>query len=182
MRMAERSGVLVYFEIEPALQLLNNEQRGMLFTAILDYAHYGSIPTFNTPLLEMAWSFVQPSIDRDGERYAKICKQKQIAGFTSDFRKNYAPKHNLDPNDEEALQAYLCQRMSAGVNGCQATTTPTATTNSITTVTPTTKPNKNTTAARTTTAERGVGRDATLTPEEFERNRQSLIEQLMGKD
>lgn len=180
--MADRPGVLVYFEIEPALQLLNNEQRGMLFTAILDYAHYGSVPTFDTPLLEMAWSFVQPSIDRDGEKYAKTCKQKQIAGLTSDFRKNYAPKHNLDPNDEEALQTYLRQRMSAGVDGCRATTTPTATTNPTPTAIPTAKTNKTTTTVRITTAERGVGRDVPLSPEDFERNRQSLIGQLIGKE
>ena len=175
--MAERPGVVVYFEIEPALQLLNDAQRGRLFTGMLEYARYGVLPAFGDPLLEMAWNFVKPSIDRDAERYAKSCHQKKLAGYKSDFRRNYAPKHGLDPDDDAALQAYISQRLSTDADECQPIEIPTAT------ATPTPAPTTNEIIIQngTTDAKRGVGRGEQLSPEDFERNRQEQIARLLGQ-
>ena len=68
--MAEQqAGVVVFYDIEPALEMLNAEQRGHLFTAIVEYGHYGTLPTFDDQLVQMAWSFVRPSIDRANKKY-----------------------------------------------------------------------------------------------------------------
>ena len=112
MAEKEQAGVVVFFDIEPALEMLSAEQRGHLFTAIIRYGHYGTSPTFEDQLVKMAWSFVKPSIDRANEKYIRTREKKRIAGITSDFRRNYAPKHGIDPNDEEALHAYICQHLS----------------------------------------------------------------------
>ena len=123
--MANRPGVMLYFDIEPGLKILGDPQRGKLLAAIMEYAHYGVVPDFEDPLLSMAWSFVKTSIDRDGERYQSNVHQKRIAGIKSDFRRNYAPKHGIDPDDEEALQAYIRQRLSTDVDECRPSTTAT---------------------------------------------------------
>ena len=116
---------MLYFELETPLKLLNYPQRGQLLTAILEYAHYGAIPEFGDPLLDMAWSFVQSDLDRDGARYRETVHKKRVAGITSDFKRNYAPKHGLSPDDEEALQEYIRQQLSTDVDECQPTgTTP----------------------------------------------------------
>lgn len=116
MAKKERPGVLVYFDIEPAVNMLDDAQRGQLFSAILSYAHYGAAPIFENQLLKMAWSFIQPSIDRANEKYADTVQKKKIAGITSDFRRNYAPKNGLDPEDDGALQEYIRQRLSASAD------------------------------------------------------------------
>ena len=113
---------MLYFELEAPLKLLNDPQKGRLLSAILEYAHYGVIPEFGDPLLGMAWSFVKSDIDRDGERYRDTVHKKRISGITSDFKRNYAPKHGISPDDEEALQEYIRQRLSADVDECQPTT------------------------------------------------------------
>lgn len=121
--MAERPGVMLYFDIEPGLKMLDDPQRGQLLTAIMEYAHFSVVPDFSDPLLSMAWSFVKTSIDRDGERYEKAVTKKKISGITSDFKRNYAPKHSIDPDDEEALAEYIRQRMSTPVGERRASTT-----------------------------------------------------------
>ena len=112
----EQAGVVIFFDIEPALEILSAEQRGHLFTAIIQYAHYGIIPTFEDQLVNMAWAFVRPSIDRANKKYEKSKEKKRIAGITSDFKRNYAPRHGIDPEDKEELNAYIHQRMSADVD------------------------------------------------------------------
>lgn len=136
--MAERPGVMLYFDIEPGLKMLDDPQRGQLLTAILEYAHFGAVPDFTDPMLSMAWSFVKTSIDRDGERYEKAVTKKKISGITSDFKRNYAPKHGISPDDEEALAEYIRQRLSTPVEGSRPTTT--VATSSTTAATPPSNP------------------------------------------
>ena len=78
-----RPGVMLYFDVEPAIKMLTTSQQGALFSAIIEYAHYGAIPDFNDPVVDMAWVFVRSSIDRDGERYAKTVEKRKISGLTS---------------------------------------------------------------------------------------------------
>lgn len=125
----QRPGVMLYFDIEPGLKMLDDSQRGRLFSAILEYAHFGSVPSFDDPLLSMAWTFVKTSIDRDGERYEQAVTKKKISGITSDFKRNYAPKHGIDPDDEQALAEYIRQKMSTDVDECEPTTTQSTTPN-----------------------------------------------------
>lgn len=110
---------MLYFDLEPSLELLTNDQKGQLFTAIFEYAHHGIIPEFTDMLLALAWSFIKPSIDRDGMRYQNAVQQKRIAGIKSDFKRNYAPKNGINPDDEEEMQKYIHQRLSTSVDECR---------------------------------------------------------------
>ncbi len=174
--MAEkRPGVMLYFDIEPGLKMLDDPQRGRLLTAIMEYAHFGVVPDFSDPLLSMAWSFVKTSIDRDGERYEKAVTKKKISGITSDFKRNYAPKHGIDPDDEEALSEYIRQRMSTPVGECRASTTAKAETTSIS------KPIPKTVPEETAEAEgKGYGGNPSdRPPVDFEQLRQQRLKMLL---
>ena len=173
--MAEkRPGVMLYFDIEPGLKMLDDPQRGRLLTAIMEYAHFGVVPDFSDPLLSMAWSFVKTSIDRDGERYEKAVTKKKISGITSDFKRNYAPKHGIDPDDEEALAEYIRQRMSTPVGECRASTTAKEEAISISEVIPKAAP-KGTTGA----VGKGSGGNPSDLPQDFEQLRQQKLKMLL---
>ena len=42
--------------------------------------------------------------------------KKRIAGITSDFKRNYAPRQGIDPDDRGALQDYVRRQLSTSVN------------------------------------------------------------------
>lgn len=76
----EKPGVMLYFDLRPCLQRLTNEQKGILFSAILDYAENGVMPELDDDAVGVAWDFVKPRIDRDAEVYAgKVEKAKAAA-------------------------------------------------------------------------------------------------------
>ena len=172
--MAERPGVMLYFDIEPGLKMLDDPQRGQLLAAIMEYAHFGAVPDFADPLLSMAWSFVKTSIDRDGERYEKAVTKKKISGITSDFKRNYAPKHGIDPDDEDALSEYIRQRMLTPVEESRPTTTSETTASIIINTSITAKTNGITEAA----GKRGAGENPSELPTDFEQLRQQRMKML----
>lgn len=75
--MANRPGVMIYFDMLPALKRLTKVQKADLFEALLEYAQYGVLPEFDDIGVSIAWDFIQPKIDRDGCRYKeKVLKNK----------------------------------------------------------------------------------------------------------
>ena len=79
--------MLLYFDIRPSIKFLDNEQKGRLFEAILEYGECGTEPCFEDPIMGMAWSFVRPRIDRDAESYDNTVEQKRYAGYCSAARR-----------------------------------------------------------------------------------------------
>lgn len=76
MNMEKRPpGVMLYFaETRPLLALMNDEERGQLFAAILDYAEYDVEPVLEDRLAA-AWPFIKQKIDHDAEIYRKKCEK-----------------------------------------------------------------------------------------------------------
>lgn len=60
---------MLYFSILPALDSLPPASAGTLLLAAMHYAEDGREPIFEDGTLAFAWSFLKPSIDRDGEVY-----------------------------------------------------------------------------------------------------------------
>lgn len=60
---------MLYFSILPALDSLPPASAGTLLLAAMHYAQDGKEPAFEDGTLSFAWSFMKPSIDRDGEVY-----------------------------------------------------------------------------------------------------------------
>lgn len=109
MGKAGKPGVMIYFETARAVKRCSFEEKGRLFDAILEYAEFGVVPDLPQPL-DMAWAFIVDKLDRDNERYAEIQGKNRVKGLISDFKRNYAPAHGLDPDDKEALTRFIALR------------------------------------------------------------------------
>ena len=70
-------GVLLYFDLRPALDLLTYEEKGEIFDAILAYGEDGAVPTFDSDVLNMLWSFVAQRIDADRANYLAKCEKNR---------------------------------------------------------------------------------------------------------
>ncbi len=66
---------VLYGDFESALLRLSMRERGMLFTMIYSYANRGCIDEFErkTPLVEVTFEIIRAQLDRDREKYEKIC-------------------------------------------------------------------------------------------------------------
>lgn len=107
-----KPGVMIYFETARAIKRCSYEEKGRLFDAILEYAEFGVVPELPPPL-DMAWAFIVDKIDRDSERYSDIQEKNRMKGIISDFKRNYAPTHGIDPEDKAALAEYIKRRTQA---------------------------------------------------------------------
>lgn len=68
--MAERPGIMLYFDMAEPLKVLKNEEKGLLLDAMLDYGQFGVIPEFEG-CLTVAWGFIRPKLDADAKSYRK---------------------------------------------------------------------------------------------------------------
>lgn len=91
-------GVMVYFDdVLPALDLLSNEEAGRLFRSMLEYAKLGVVPDFgDSVVLNMAWRFVQPQIERDKAVYDKKLLKTRYAVYCREQKKK-----NIEPLEFE---------------------------------------------------------------------------------
>jgi len=74
-----KKGFLLYYDYRKHLALLNDEERGKLLMALLDYGEHGTQPELEGAAL-MAFSFIQAQMDRDAEKYAETVKKRSEAG------------------------------------------------------------------------------------------------------
>lgn len=101
-----RPGTMLYFDTRPCLKRLNNEQKGQLFEAILDYAEFSVVPDFGDDIaLSVCWDFIQPRIDRDFQRYEQISKRRSEAAAKRWSTSGAAIPENMQmhANDASAL-------------------------------------------------------------------------------
>ena len=102
MKIGNKPGVMLYFELEPLLRSMAPEDGYALILAILDYARCGTPPQFSSAALNYAWAFVRAGIDRDDARYSHVVEQRRKAAEKR-WRKP-APV-----SDEDAFAALACK-------------------------------------------------------------------------
>lgn len=66
-----KPGVMMYFDMIPAYELLSYDQLGRLFLGIIRYAHDGTEPEDLDLITRSMWIIIKPNIDRDDENYHK---------------------------------------------------------------------------------------------------------------
>lgn len=74
-----KNSFIVYTEIWPAIQKLDMEQRGKLFTAIMKHA-LGEDPEKLDILTDVIFSFIAAQMDRAEEKYQDVCKRRAEYG------------------------------------------------------------------------------------------------------
>ena len=75
----KKPGVMIYFELRGALQVLSNEDKGRLLDTILAYAEDGEAPDFEPGALAAIWALTKPRLDADAQRYADKCAKAKEA-------------------------------------------------------------------------------------------------------
>lgn len=118
----EKPGFYIWFSAVDAMAELDFAEKGMIYSAVEEYARDGVLPTFEDRLLRSIWTRLKSDLDADDAKYRKNQRDNQIKGWKSDFKRNYAPAHGIDPNDEAALDAYIQQRLTAVDGGEQMST------------------------------------------------------------
>lgn len=74
-----KKSFILYTEIWPAIQKLDMEQRGKLFTAIMKHA-LGEEPEKLDILTDVIFTFIKSQLDRDEQKYQEVCKRRAEYG------------------------------------------------------------------------------------------------------
>lgn len=74
-----KNSFILYTEIWPAIQKLDMEQRGKLFTAIMKHA-IGEEPEKLDILTDVIFTFIKSQLDRDEQKYQEVCKRRAEYG------------------------------------------------------------------------------------------------------
>lgn len=69
-----KDSLVLHTEHFEQIEVLNMEQRGILFTAIMSYQMGGAIPEMDA-VTKMCFMFIRQRIDRDNESYQARCKK-----------------------------------------------------------------------------------------------------------
>ena len=78
--MAKKDSFVLYHDIRDPIELLSLEERGELFTAILNYSEFGDVPHFESDGLKMAFAFIKLALDRDTAKWENKSKARSEAG------------------------------------------------------------------------------------------------------
>ena len=79
----KKPGVLIYFDIAPAVKMLTDEQAGKMFKAILEYSENGVFPEFQKEddVIRVLLTFIKPHIDKDTEAYNTKVESRKYARY-----------------------------------------------------------------------------------------------------
>lgn len=102
-------GFMCYWDLLDTILLLPENEIKPMLTAIKKYCVQKEKPN-PQGILQYLWPMIQEKLDMDSQRYETIRSQNQVKGLISNFKRNYAPEHGLDPADSQALRMYLESR------------------------------------------------------------------------
>lgn len=172
-----RPGIMLYFDILEPIRVLPDADKGKLLVAMLEYGQTGALPEF-TGMLELAWGFVKPKLDKDDEAYKESVIQRQYAAFCKKRRRLNLPKIPFEewmemPEYEKERIVTNENELQRPVNLVGSRYPTTVTTASSSTSSPTNTPTSTAAAANTTESE-----DATAATDRYLK----VIGGKLGKD
>ena len=94
--MTEKNSFLLYQNFENQFSLLSMEDRGMLITAIFEYSRVGSVSAELSPIVQMAFSIIRDTLDRDNESYMEKCRRN-----AENAKKGGRPKKDAEHDSEK---------------------------------------------------------------------------------
>lgn len=146
-----RPGIMLYFDILEPIKVLPDADKGRLLVAMLEYGQSGKAPAFEG-MLELAWGFVKPKIDKDEAEYKGVVLKRQYATVCRDRKRKGEPEITFDEwlrtngsNDNQ-----ITSMISDDIKWHPTTSTTPSTNTSTSTTTPTA-------AAATTSTTKGGG-------------------------
>lgn len=103
-----RPGIMLYFDILEPIKVLPDADKGRMLVAMLEYGQSGILPEFDG-ILALAWGFIKPKLDRDGETYENAKVQRKYAAFCKRRTSMALPKVpfeewlNMTDNERERM-------------------------------------------------------------------------------
>lgn len=83
-----KESFILHTDALQAIEKLNMNQRGLLFTALMKYQSDQELPELDA-VTDMAFEFIRAQMDRDNEKYDRIIEKRREAGRKSaEARKN----------------------------------------------------------------------------------------------
>ena len=78
----KKKSFVLYADFEPALMKMTVRERGMLFTMIYSYVNRGYAELLFKPTasVEMAFDIIRAQLDRDMQKYERVCKRNAENG------------------------------------------------------------------------------------------------------
>ena len=116
--MAERPGIILYFDMVAPLKRLGYEDKGKLLEAMLEYGQYGVVPELGG-VLPFIWDCIQPKLDADAKRYRKTVFQKTHASYCAKEKKagrtpmdfdDWCEKEGIDTSEWNRVEPYDTMR------------------------------------------------------------------------
>ena len=142
-----RPGIMLYFDILEPIRVLPDADKGRLLVAMLEYGQQGILPEFDG-LLALAWGFIKPKLDRDGETYENSKVQRKYAAFCKRRAAQNLPKipfeEWLNMTDYERERMVTTDNEPLRAVDFVGSRYPTTTAPATSTVTPSTSTNTNT--------------------------------------
>lgn len=78
--MPDKKSFILYIERKKEIDMLSNEQCGILFKAIFEYVDTGNIPEFEDLAVKLMFSVFKAQINREAEKWKETCRKRSEAG------------------------------------------------------------------------------------------------------
>lgn len=99
--MDSKKSFILYCDIGQHLELLSNEDAGLLFKGIVHYADTGDPPKL-PPMATMAFSFIRAQIDRDQEKWNNTREKRRAAGKSGGIKSGESRQRDTEANEANA--------------------------------------------------------------------------------
>ena len=110
--MDGKNSFILYCDIGQHLELLSNEDAGLLFKGIVHYAG-GSEPPELPPMAAMAFSFIRAQIDRDKEKWNTTREKRRAAGKSGGLKSGESRRRVIEANEANASSSKQSQSNEA---------------------------------------------------------------------
>lgn len=101
--MSQKSSFVLYHDIREPVEMLSDEERGKLFSAILNYSEYGELPDFRGAL-QMAFAFIRTALDRDADRWEDKRQKRVESGRLGGIRSGESRREANEANASKPKQ------------------------------------------------------------------------------
>lgn len=106
-----KKSFVIYCDIRDQLELLTDEQVGVLFRSVVKYASNEEELSSNDGMVKLLFSVIKKQIDRDTEKYKTVCERRREAGSKGGKQKVANAKQNL----ANVANASKCEQNLANV-------------------------------------------------------------------
>ncbi|MCL2105941.1 MAG: DUF6291 domain-containing protein [Oscillospiraceae bacterium] len=109
----DKKSFVMYTSHSVAVRQLSREDAGDLFKGIFDYVEHGMYPELSEAA-NMAFIFIKDVLDRNAEKYARVCQQKAEAGRRGGVASGKARASKSKQTEHDSEKEYEKENESGG--------------------------------------------------------------------